>query len=478
MPPADQINSEIENGYIFNGCNPGTGYSIGWSLPQIIAENDPKSVSELFTQLLDVAEGLSSQFSGPIAFNSVDVLAAPLLENDPEKSVLSKAIVEFLSSIKENKLLVSLSIDLVPSDDLLGKLSVFQSKIDIFNEVLCSELWKMYQEGIFEPSILLNLHRDDVWSHKLLDKYLALSYRFGHPIIQNTLTSTITQEPTRPDAREIDLDIPYQRIGGPTGNADRTGVLGYVCVNMAKLAYDAQSEEDFFALLEEQIDEASRILEAHRMDFTSSISKETHPYALNSYVIDWLYSAIVVSGMNEGLEYLIDAPLGHVAGKAVTYKVLEFLRLKLEKIQYETGSLYTLEAFPCETHNDNMLKVSGLKTPYLTRGTELPHYHGSDLWDALEHQKKLQSLYTGATLVEIHVKDWLHYHYGCKLLTRRIIEQFGFSYLAVTPSLIQLSDGSDLDVIRVDGVLNQLDSLSKNYKEVHEKRVHYDVKNK
>ncbi len=73
--------------------------------------------------------------------------------------------------------------------------------------------------------------------------------------------------------------------------------------------------------------------------------------------------------MNEGLEYLIDAHLGHIAGKAVTYKVLEFLRLKIEEVQFETGSLYTLESFPSESHNDLLLESSGLSNSYLTRTT-------------------------------------------------------------------------------------------------------------
>ena len=76
------------------------------------------------------------------------------------------------------------------------------------------------------------------------------------------------------------------------------------------------------------------------------------------------------------------------------------------------------------------------------------------------------------------MKAGLQYHDGCKLLTRRIIDQFGFSYLAVTSSIIQLSNGADMKVMRVDGVIHDLDTLSNNYKEVHEKRVYHDVKNK
>jgi hypothetical protein len=467
MPPAKPVDSNDQSVNLFNGCVQGKGYSVGWSLSDLLGENNPKSLSELFDLILSVSGQLTEEFTGPIAFNSLDILSAPLLGEDPDKAQLQKSVADFFSSIKEKELQLSLSIDVVPPADLISELSKFQPSIDIFNEVFSDELGKIYGQGCFEPSIILNLHSEDVWTHPIIDKYLALSYGYGHPIIQNMTTSTIAHESTRPIDRVKDIDISLQRMGGPTGNADRTGILGYIIVNLAKMGYEASSEDNFFTVLNMEIDEASRILEEHRSDYNSQIIDA-----------DWLFSSIVLTGMNEGLEYLIDAPLGHIAGKAVTYKVMEFLRNKIEKIQYETNTLYTLESFPTESHNDAIIEFSELSNHYLTRGTELPHHHGDDLWDALEHQKKLQVLYTGASLVEIHVKDGLQYHDGCKLLTRRIIDQFGFSYLAVTPSIIQLSNGADMKVMRVDGVIHDLDTLSNNYKEVHEKRVYHDVKNK
>ena len=478
MPPVDINSSNNPNEYLYNGCVQGKGYSMGWSLSDLIDENNPQSVPELFDLILSITEQLTDEFNGPIAFNSLDILTAPLLGEAPDKVLLHKTVETFLSSINEKELSISISVDLLPPADLIDEFSKYQNTIDIFNDIFSAELGKMYEKGRFEPSIILNLHNEDVWTHPILDIYLNLAYRFGHPILQNMLTSTITYEATRPMDRVKDIDVPYQRIGGPTGNADRTGILGYVVVNLAKLGYDASSEDNFFTVLNMQIDEASRILEQHRSDYLSALGEETKFIESQVDDMDWLFSSIVLSGMNEGLEYLIDAPLGHIAGKAVTYKVMEFLRTKIEKIQYETNSLYTLESFPSESHNDSLIERSGLSNHYLTRGTELPYHHGDDLWDALEHQKKLQVLYTGASLVEIHVRDSLQYHKECKLLTRRIIDQFGFSYLAVTPSTIQSPNGMGMKVMRVDGVLQQLDTLSNNYKEVHEKRVYYDVKNK
>ena len=472
MPPDDIKSSNEEGVYLYNGCVPGKGYSVGYSLLDLVNETNPKTISELFEQILNLVTKLEKEFTGPIAFNSLDILAGKILSVDVAQSKLRNSINDFLTTINENGVNISFSIDLVIPDDLSDEYTGYQTEIDLFNNVLCASLQSTYENGVFKPSLILNIHNSCIWTYPILDKYLALIYRFGSPLIQNKITSTITHELTRPIDRTIESEVLYQRIGGPTGNADNTGVLGHVCLNLAKMGFDAEFEEDFFHNVGQQLELASEILEQHRADILSSTGLD-----LIQNNSDWMYSSIVLTGMNEALEYLIDAPLGHVAGKAVTYKVLEFIRLKLEEIQSKSDSLYILESIPSESYNDQLLDVSQLSNYYLTRGTELPAYHGADLWDSLEHQKKLQALYTGATLVEVHLKKGFTYHNGCNLLTRRIIDQFGFNYLAVTPSEIGQSD-TYKQVIRVDGNMRRLESLSKNYKEVHGKRVHHDVKNR
>ncbi len=477
MPP-DNIKSSNEEGvYFYNGCVPGKGYSVGYSLLDLVKQGNPQSISELFALIINSTKEIGKEFTGPVAFNDLDLVSGKLLRDDENSSTLLTTVDSFIRSMNEDALKVCFTLDLIPPDDMLDEFSEYQAEINQFNTILSESLKGSYEKGLFKPTLMINLHNEDIWGHSVFDNYLSLAYLYGSPVIQNRVTSTITHESTTPVDRVKDSEILYQRIGGPSGNAANTGVIGYVCLNLAKMGKDAESEEDFFHIIDKQMDEASEILEEHRSGLVSSVSSNTHPWASKIDDLDWMYSSIVVTGMNECLEYLIDAPLGHVAGKAVTYKVLEFIRIKIEEIQAKTNSLYTLESIPSESINDVLLESSGLPNKYLTRGTELPAYHGNDLWDALEHQKKLQSLYTGATMVEIHVKNGLTYHAGCKLLTQRIVNQFGFNYLAVTPSIIPQSNGVK-KVIRVDGDILMLEQLSNNYKDVHGKRVHHDVKNR
>ncbi len=178
--------------------------------------------------------------------------------------------------------------------------------------------------------------------------------------------------------------------------------------------------------------------------------------------------------MNEALQYLVDAPLGHVVGKAVTYKTLEFLLRQIEDIQIDTGNLYTLETYPSDGPGSMLLEQSGLDLGYLTTGTELSPTHGDDLWDVFEHQKKFHSLYMGGTLMEIHQMKPLIYHSGCKLLIQKTIEIFGYNYLAISPRISL----NGVEYIRVDGKTIPLSDAHESLKEAHRKRVPYDIKNR
>jgi anaerobic ribonucleoside-triphosphate reductase len=76
------------------------------------------------------------------------------------------------------------------------------------------------------------------------------------------------------------------------------------------------------------------------------------------------------------------------------------------------------------------------------------------------------------------------------LLTRRIFETFGFSYLGITPNFTLCPvhgylGGSDdptrcekcVQYTRIDGTIQAVEGLPESLKEVYRTRVHFDVKN-
>jgi ribonucleoside-triphosphate reductase len=206
----------------------------------------------------------------------------------------------------------------------------------------------------------------------------------------------------------------------------------------------------------------------------------------------WSFSVISLVGTNEALENLIAAPLGHIAGKAVTYKILEKLLRKAEELQLERGHLFSIESYPSDCPGAFLLKEYKTHQRFLTTGTELMPSHGTDLWDVLEHQKKFHSLYTGGTLQQMHLNRGLSYNQGLKLLLNRIIQNFGYNYLAITPVFSLCENHGYVTgnqekcpecskktetYTRIDTKIMPVSSLQPSLKEAFQKRVYYDVKN-
>ena len=475
------------------------GYSIGWNLKTLIekglqGKTPPETLNQLLEQIILLASASGKEWSGSITINSFDNHILPFLEMEkPSKQGFIDQIQGFLQKLNETKTNVIISLDLIPRPELESSEKA-QVILDAANGVLAEEYGKWMQGGKFNPSITINLYLETSWDSPLLDKWVELSYLYGQPVYQNFITGTIKPETLRPRNEKPDHEALHLRLGGVSGNSEDQSITGYACINLARLGSEAQDEQHFFSLLDEQVEKASEVLESQRETIESRLMEGKMPIT-EQFIenLDWSFSVITLAGMNEALESLIDAPLGHVAGKAVTYKTLEYLLRKLEEIQYRTGHLYSIESYPSEKPGAELLKEYETKKAFLTPATELKSSHGDDLWDVLEHQKKYHSMYTGGTLQQIHLKHGLIYNPGLKLLLRRTIDNFGYNYLAVTPVFSLCAEhgyilgdeaqcpvcGKDTETYtRIDNKITALSGLPEPLKEAYRRRVYYDVKNK
>jgi len=470
------------------------GYSMGWSLETLVTRGlpdvaPPRSLNEFLDQISLLAHSSKSEWIGPSTFNSLDAYMAHFFDENTPKEQLMLQLEDFFQKLGE--LEVTISLDLVPRPRF-KKDGCTQSVLDLINNSLMSVYQARLEEGSFEPRVYVNLYPETSWRSRVLDKCLKLSFLYGQPIYQNFITGTIRPMSLRPKPGKPDYNVTYLRLGGPLGNADDESVVGYACINLASLGAEARSEEDFFESVDEQVEVAVAGLDEKRARVEDRLRDGSMPYT--GYFVDnleWGFSVITLVGMNEALETLIDAPLSHVAGKAVTYKVLEHLLRKLEKIQAKNRHLYSLESYPSEIPGAKLLEQSNLSNQYLTAATELKPSHGDDLWDILEHEKKLHSMYTGGTLLQIHLDRGLDYNEGLKLLIQRTIKEFGYNYLAISPvfslcpqhgyikgdSVCPLCGGKAETYTRVDGKMMKTSELMDSLKEVYRQRVYCDIKN-
>jgi len=471
------------------------GYSIGWNLQTIIdkgiPEHDPpKSSDEFLNQITTIAKESTTEYGGQVTFNSLDNYLVPFLaEEKPTKLHFIQQIESFFEEIRE-KGNATISLDLIPQPEM-RQLEKQQIILNAINDVLHQVCRAEMNQGYFDPTIIVNLYPETDWNQKSLNDWLELSYLYGAPTYQNFITGTISPETLRQKKYVPEKEVTYLRLGGANSDSEDQIVTSYACINLEKISSEAETEPHFFELLEHQIDESATQLKEKHHRFLKSFDDGEKTFT--RYLIDepnWFYSVITLVGMNEALETLIDAPMGHVAGKAVTYKLLEQLLRKIEQIQEETGILFSLEAYPSEKPGATLLKEYDSMYSYLTPSTELKPNHGDDLWDVLEHQKKYHSMYTGGTLQQIHLEQGLTYNKGLRLLIKRTIENFGYNYLAVSPVFSLCKEhgyvhgdqncpqcGEETETyVRCDQKIIKLSDLPN--KEAYWKRVYYDVKNK
>jgi len=252
----------------------------------------------------------------------------------------------------------------------------------------------------------------------------------------------------RIDRREV-----KKRGGGLFAANPLTGSIGVVTINLPRIGYLSQSEEEFFERLGRLMDIAKVSLEIKRKVVERFTEEGLYPYARvylegvkasTGRYWDNHFSTIGLIGMNEALLNFMGKDIADPEGYEFAVKVLKFMRDRLYQYQQETDNLYNLEATPAEgatyrlarldkARFPDIITAGGDGEPYYTNSTHLPVYATDDLYEALKHQDGLQVLYTGGTVLHGFVGERLTSK-AVKLLVRRIAENFHIPYYTITPT--------------------------------------------
>jgi ribonucleoside-triphosphate reductase len=129
---------------------------------------------------------------------------------------------------------------------------------------------------------------------------------------------------------------------------------------------------------------------------------------------------------------------------------MNFMRHKLEQFQEETGHIYNLEATPAEGTSYRLARIDKKEypdiivanqesvndggEPYYTNSTQLPVNYTDDLFEALELQDELQTLYTGGTVFHTFVGENRLPVESVKQLIQKITENFRLPYITLSPT--------------------------------------------
>jgi len=151
--------------------------------------------------------------------------------------------------------------------------------------------------------------------------------------------------------------------------------------------------------------------------------------------------------MNESCINFFGEPITTKQGLDFSEKVLIHMRNNLGRFQEEDDIIYNLEATPAEsTAYDLALKdrkkykdiiVANQGTggePFYTNSSQLPVDTDMDLWEALHHQDRLQTKYTGGTVFHTFIGERNPSPKAIQKLVKRIAEGHKLPYYTITPT--------------------------------------------
>ncbi|MCK7486832.1 MAG: hypothetical protein MZU97_16000 [Bacillus subtilis] len=154
--------------------------------------------------------------------------------------------------------------------------------------------------------------------------------------------------------------------------------------------------------------------------------------------------------MNEAIQNLFgrEIDITTEAGQAFSVRVLNYMRDVIKDIQEETGNYYNLEATPAEgtayrlAKNDKQrypdIITAGDKVPYYTNSTQLPVGYTSDIFETLDLQDELQSLYTGGTVLHLYLGERVKDTQTTKRLIQKIFTNYKLPVCVDYPDILDL----------------------------------------
>ena len=218
---------------------------------------------------------------------------------------------------------------------------------------------------------------------------------------------------------------------------------------MPRIAYLAEDEEAFYKRLDKMMDIAARSLKTKRTIISKLLDEGLYPYTkryLGSF--DSHFSTIGLVGMNEAClnAKWIAEDLTKEKAQKFTQDVLNHMRERLSDYQEMYGDLYNLEATPAESTSYRLAKhdvkkypdiitaSEGDDTPYYTNSSHLPVGYTEDIFEALDIQDELQTLYTSGTVFHAFLGEKLPTWQAAATLIRKIAENYKLPYYTLSPT--------------------------------------------
>ncbi len=461
-----------------------TGYCAGWSLKQLIQEGlggitgkitsaPAKHLSVLCNQMVNFLGIMQNEWAGAQAFSSFDTYLAPFVKADHlAYSEVKKCIEAFIYGVNTPSRwgtqapFSNITLDWTVPSDLARLPAVVGGKEMDFTYGDCKAEMDMVNRAFIETMIegdangrgfqypipTYSITRDFDWSDTENNRLLfEMTAKYGTPYFSNYINSDMEPSDVRSMCCRLRLDLRELRkkTGGFFGSGESTGSVGVVTINMPRIAYLASDEADFYRRLDRLMDISARSLKIKRNVISRLLEEGLYPYT-KRYLgrFDNHFSTIGLIGMNEaGLNAKwLQKDLSHKEAQQFAKEVLNHMRERLSDYQEQYGDLYNLEATPAESTTYRLAKHDREKwcdiitaghagdQPYYTNSSHLPVDYTTDIFDALDIQDELQTLYTSGTVFHAFLGEKLPDWKAAANLVRTIAEHYRLPYYTMSPT--------------------------------------------
>jgi len=471
-----------------------SGNCVGWDLKDLLVEGftgvkgkvSSKPAKHLRTalgQIVNFFYTLQGETAGAQAFSNFDTLLAPFIKFDNlTYKEVKQAMQEFVFNLAVPTRVgfqtpfTNITMDLKvpkymkqepviiggkPQKETYGE---FSEELKMINKAFCEVMIEGDAQGrVFTfPIPTYNITKDFEWDNKDYDILWEMTAKYGVPYFSNFINSDMSPEDARSMCCRLRLDQTElrKRGGGLFGSNPLTGSIGVVTINLPRIGFISTDKEEFFKRLGNLMELAKESLEIKRKAIEKFTANGLYPYS--KYYLKkvnqrfkkcWKnhFSTIGLIGMNEAImNFMPEETIATEEGKKFSIEVLDYMRMKMEEFQGETGNIYNLEATPAEgtSHrfargdktrfgrivvaNEEAFKNEGAK-PYYTNSTQLPVGYTEDIFQALDLQDELQTKYTGGTVLHFFLGERISAE-AAKMTVKKIAENYKLPYFTLTPT--------------------------------------------
>jgi ribonucleoside-triphosphate reductase len=469
-------------------------YCVGWDLSELLLagfggvpgkiESKPaKHFRTALGQVVNFFYTLQGEAAGAQAFSNFDTYLAPFIRYDHlSTKEVEQSLQEFFFNMNVPTRVgfqtpfTNLTLDLTVPDFMKDEGVLFNGKIvtDTYGDMAAEmEMFNLAYAEVMKqgdargrvftfPIPTYNITKDFQWDSPVSKALFEVTAKYGVPYFSNFVNSDMKPEDVRSMCCRLRIDNRElrKRGGGFFGANPLTGSIGVVTLNMPRIGYLSKDEDEFFERLDKVMQTAKTSLEIKRKVLESFTDSGLYPYSRrylhnvkDGYGKFWKnhFSTIGLVGINEAVVNLLGVNIASSEGKDFAIKTLSFMRETLTDFQAETGNIYNLEATPAEGTSYRLARIDKRRypeivmanqhqvvtqhaEPFYTNSSQLPVDYEGDLFDALEHQESLQTLYTGGTVFHIFLGERLHSWQSAAELIKKVAWNSRLPYFTLTPT--------------------------------------------